>query len=64
LADFTRFEPLIVQIRSWFLGQPTKKGHYKKTHDTYFLGIPHQTKFNQNWRISRGCRHNQSHQVW
>jgi len=31
---------------------------------TYLRGIPHSTKFNQNWHTSRGRRRNQSHQVW
>ena len=41
LADFTRFEPLIVQIRSrvFPLGEPTKKGHYKKSQKCYISPI-------------------------
>ena len=37
LADFTRFEPLCVQIRSEIfpLGVTTKKGHYKKSQRGY-----------------------------
>jgi len=64
LADFTRFEALIVQFRSrvFPLGDPTKKGTLQKVTEmlyfTYLQGIPHPTKFNQNWRMSRGCRRN------
>jgi len=64
---FTRFEPSIVQIRSRVFapGECTKKWHYKKRlYFTYSRGIPHPTKFNQNWRANRGRRSNQSHQVW
>jgi len=50
LADFTRFEPLIVQIRSWVfsLSEPTKKGTLQKVtrYFTYLWGIPHPTKLN------------------
>ena len=41
LADFTRFEPLCVQIRSGVFppGMTTKKGHYKKSQRCYFSPI-------------------------
>ena len=40
-ADFTSFEPLIVQIRSRVLtlDEPTKKGHYKKSQRGYISPI-------------------------
>ena len=45
-----------------------KKGTLQKVTErlyfTYLRGIPHPTKFNQNWHTSRGRRRNQSHQVW
>ena len=46
LADLTRFEPLIVQIRSrmFSLDEPTKKRTSQKV--TYLQGIPHPTKCN------------------
>jgi len=31
---------------------------------TYLRGIPHPTKFNQNWHTSKGRRRNLSCQVW
>jgi len=52
LPDFTRFEPLCVQIRSRVFapGVTTKKGTLQKVTErlyfTYLLGIPHSTKFN------------------
>jgi len=47
-------------------GVCTIKGHYKKSQRgfTYSRGIPHPTKFNQNWRTGRNRRLNQSHQLW
>jgi len=41
LADFTRFEPLAVQIHSrvFSLGEPTKKRHYKKSQRAYISPI-------------------------
>jgi len=47
LADFTRFEPLCVRIRSRVLslGDSTKKGTLQKVSErlyfTYLCGIPH-----------------------
>ena len=70
LADFTRFEPLIVQIRSrvFFSRRAYEKGTLQKVTEmlyfTYFRGIPHPNKFNKNWRISRGRQRNQPYQVW
>jgi len=70
LADFTRFEPLCVRIRSRVLslGDWTKKRTRQKVTErlyfTYLRGIPHSTKFSQNWHLSRGCRRNQPYQVW
>jgi len=52
LADFTRFEPLCMRIRSRVLslGDSTKKGTLQKVTDrlyfTYLQGILHSTKFN------------------
>ena len=52
LADFTRFEPLCVEIRSGVLslGCSTKKGTLQKVTErlyfTYLRGIPHSAKFN------------------
>ena len=70
LPDFTRFELSIVQSRSRVFApdECTKKiGTLQKVTEklyfTYLRGIPHATKFNQNWHTSRGCRRNQSHQV-
>jgi len=43
-----------------------KKGHNKVTEKLYFThsqGIPHPTKFNQNWHTSTGRRRDPSHQV-
>jgi len=63
LPDFTRFEPSIVQIRSRvFAGCVRKKRTLQKVTVTYLWGIPHLTKFNQNWHMGR--RRNQSYQVW
>jgi len=70
LPDFMRFEPSIAQIRSRVFapGVCTKKVTLQKVTErlyfTYLRGVPHPTKFNQNWHTSRGHRHNQSHQVW
>jgi len=45
-----------------------KKGTLQKVTDrlyfTYLRGIPHSTKFSQNWHLSRGRRRNQPYQVW
>jgi len=56
---------------NWFTGfcskhPDEKKDTTKKSQrgNTYWWGIPHQTKFNQNWHLSRGWWCNQSHQVW
>jgi len=53
LADFTRFKPLCMQIRSGVfpLGMTTrKKGTLQKVTErlyfTYLRGIPHSAKFN------------------
>jgi len=52
LADFTRFEPLCVRIRSRVLslGDWTKKRTLQKVTETlyfaYLRGSPHSTKFN------------------
>jgi len=44
-----------------------KKGTLRKVTErlyfTYLRGIPHPTKFNQNWHTSMDRRRNQSHQV-
>jgi len=70
LAGYTRFEPSTEQIRSrvFALDVCTKKGTLQKVTErlyfTYLAGIPHPTKFNQNWHMSRGRRCNQSCQVW
>jgi len=54
LPNFTRFKPLIVQIRSrvFFLGKPTKNGTLQKVTERlyfiYFRGIPHPTQFIKN----------------
>ena len=71
LPDFTYFEPSIVQIRSRFFaaGICTKNGTSQKVTErlylTYSRGIPHPTKFNQNWHMSRSRRRrrNQLHRV-
>jgi len=50
-------------VQGFFLqAWPRKTGHYKKSQRGYISplqGIPHPTKFNWNWRLSRGRRRNQ-----
>jgi len=48
LTDFTRFEPLCMEIRSrvFFSNRLDKKMDTTKSHVTYLQGIPHSAKFN------------------
>jgi len=50
LSDFTRFEPLIVQIRSrfFFFRWAHKKGHYIKSQTSYILPICGQSPSQPN----------------